>query len=165
MAANASITTPNAVEAPKPNVFATRFIDLLTALAQHIHAERALDRAGLGNPGYSGLLDTADAASLALYEVLAEITAMPAPDPVVLPLRRMALIIATLVREGTATAFRRYAGQRDAFAAVLAVPGDGPDAAQIRHMLAAAEKRIDTMAALSLYRQDGVSLEAEPAAA
>ena len=41
------------------------------------------------------------------------------------------------------------------------IAADGPITARIRHMLAAADKRIALMARLTLYRQDGVDLEAE----
>ena len=164
MATHTTITPPVAVEAQirMSCAFTLRFGDLLNYLASHIHAERDLDRTSLADPAYQRRLDRADAASLRLYDVLAQLTAMPASDATTAPLRRMALIVATLVREGTATAFFRYADSRDDFAEFLAIPGDGPIEARIRHLLAAADKRIAAMAGLSCYIQDGAALDAEP---
>ena len=167
MATHTTITPPVAVEAPirMPRPFTLRFVDLLNALASHIHAERDLDRTSLADPAYQRRLDRAETASLRLYDVLAQLTAMPVPDETTAPLRRMALIVATLVREGSATPFRRYAESRHDFAEFLAVPGDGPLEARVRHMIAAADKRIAAMAKLSLYRSDGAALQPDLIAA
>ena len=167
MATHTTITPIFAKEAPirMPCAFTLRFGELLNALASHIHAERDLDRTPLADAAYQRRLDRAETAILRLYDVLAEITAVPASDATTAPLRRMALIVATLVREGTATAFRSYAENRDDFAEFLAVAGDGPVEARVRHMIAAADKRIAAMAKLSLYRSDGAALQPEPIAA
>ena len=168
MTTNSQTALPAAaskVAAPRRLPLARCFIAMVAALDGHIHAERDLDRTALADPAYQRRLDRAETAGLRLYDVLAEITAMPAPDATTAPLRRMALIVATLVREGTATAFRRYAENRDDLAEFLAVPGDGRGDARVRHMIAAADKRIAAMAKLSLYRSDGAALQPEPIAA
>ena len=164
MATNPHITRPVPVEAQirMSCAFTLRFVDLLNAMAQHVYAERELDRTNIADPAYHSRLDLTDTTSTRLYEVLAELTAMPAPDATTAPLRRMAVIVATLVREGTAAAFRRYADNRDDLAEFLVVPGDGPIEARIRHMIAAADKRIAAMAGLSCFIQDGAALDAEP---
>ncbi len=163
MATDFTTTRLCAVEAPIRMLepFALRFVDLLNVWLEHICAEQALERIDSSYRDYQRRLDEADAASLQLYDVLAEITALPAPDAMSVPLRRMAMIVAVLVREGTASAFRRYVARKPEFDAWLAVPGCGPVAARIRHMLAAADKRIALMARLTFYRRDGVDLGAE----
>ena len=164
MAMHTTTTPTIPVEAPIWMLcpFGLRFVDLLNAMAQHVFAECELDSTNIADPAYHSRLDLADTTSTRLYEVLAELTAMPAPDATTAPLRRMALIVATLVREGTATAFRRYADSHDDFAEFLSVSGDGPLEARIRNMIAAAERRIAAMAGLSCYIQDGAALDAQP---
>ena len=153
------------VAAPRRLPLARCFIAMVAALDGHIDAERDLDRTALADPAYQRRLDRAETANLRLYDVLAQLTAMPASDATTAPLRRMALIVATLVREGTAAAFHRYADSRDDLAEFLVVPGDGPVESRVRHMIAAADRRIAAMADLSLYRSDGETLQPEPIAA
>ncbi|MCQ0971995.1 hypothetical protein MLD63_16350 [Paracoccus sp. TK19116] len=162
-----AIMTPTthtaALEAPfgMLNPFALRFIDLLNAVNEHIWAECALDRADTADPNYPTRLKQANDASLLVYDLLAELTGRSVTAAREVPLRRMALVIATLFREGTSSAFRRYAEHRNDFSQFLAVPGNGPIESRIRHMLAAADKRISRMALLTLYRQDGVDHHAK----
>lgn len=163
MADTTSTTSADAVKAPFRllNAFALRFIDLLNAVNEHIWAEGALDRIALTDRDYQAGVDRADDARLAVYDLLADLTARPVTAATDVPLRRMALIFATLMREGTASAFRRYFKHQAELAACLTVPGDDPIAARIRHMLAAAEMRISRMARLTVYLQDGSVIEAE----
>lgn len=159
MATEFPITRPSVDEAPTP--LEVSFFRLLKALAQHIWAEQDMDRADLSNPTCDRVLDAAENARMALYEVLAKITALQATSAADVPLRRMALIIATLVREGTGTAFARYREHQTEFAAFLDVAGNGRAEMSVRKMIAAADKRIRLMAHLTLYRQDGIVHEAE----
>lgn len=140
---------------PLPSAFAQSFIALLSDLDQHIECERDLDDVDLFDPAYRSWLDNAEAAQRRLYEALSSITGMGAVSAADVPLRRMSLLIATLVREGTAKAFRQYDRLESSFIHYMAVPGDWPDNARTQHMLAAARERIQTMAGLTLYRQDG----------
>ncbi|MCF3974844.1 hypothetical protein [Paracoccus salsus] len=104
----------------------------------HIWAERDLHRREPSDPAFDRKIDRADRARLPFCEAIAEISRAPVTVATDVPLRRMALIVATLVREGTARAVRQHAARKPEFAACLEVPGDGPVAARIRHMLAAA---------------------------
>lgn len=131
------------------------FPDLLSALDQHIQCERELDEVDLFDPAYATWLDDAEAAQTALYEVLARITRLRPAAPADAPLWRMSLLIATLVREGTASAFRRYAETEGAFVMHLRVPGSGPAALRARGQIVAARERITALATLTFYRQDG----------
>lgn len=82
---------------------------------------------------------------------------MPAVDVSDAPLRRMTLLIATLIREERASAFARYAALREELAPFLQVLGDDPIAARHKDMLAAADKRITLMAQMSCYCTEGAS--------
>ena len=159
MATETPTTRLGAVEAPTP--LETSFIALLGALAEHIRAEQAVDRTDLADAACDRVLDAAEEARLALYEVLANITTLSATTAATVPLRRMALIMAILVRDGRASAFARYLDHQSEFATYLAVSGDGPTEARVGKMIAAADKRIRIMTRLKLYRQDGVAHEAE----
>lgn len=166
MATETIITRSGAIEAPirMLDPFALRFVGLLDALAEHIWAEHDLEGGEPSDPAFNRKIARANWAQLQPCEVLAEMTNAPATIATDVPLRRMALLIATLVREGTASAFRLYAESRDAFALHLRVPGYGGASMRARGQIAAAEKRLALMATLTLYRQDGVELEAETAA-
>ena len=165
MATEPPTTRPTAVEAPmrKLNAYALRFIDLLNAVNEHIWAEHDLERSTPADSGYKACLDRADGASLRVYDLLAEFTGRPVIDPTDVPLRRMSLILATLLREGSASAFRRYDERRAEIAALIACPGNNLSAARVRHMLAAADLRIARLSALSIYQQDGADIEADTA--
>lgn len=165
MAAATLTIRAGAVKAPFTALspYARHFIVLLDALAFHIHAERLFDRTGLSDTVYADRLEAVDAARGDLHDVLLRNLEMPAAAASDAPLRRMTLLIATLIREDRASAFARYAELRQDLAPFLQVSGDGPVAARLRHMLAAAETRITLMAGLSCYRQEGALLEAEPA--
>ena len=165
MAMRMDIKNEGAVEVAPPSshfTFSLAFADVLSALDRHIACERDLDDAGSSDAAYCTRLDAAEAAQDALCVALARITSLSTSRATDVPLRRMALIVATLVREGRASAFRRYVARRAEFAACLEVPGDGPIEARTRRMLAAADGRIAAMARLTLYRQDGVDLAVEP---
>ncbi|MCQ0971784.1 hypothetical protein MLD63_15280 [Paracoccus sp. TK19116] len=161
MATKFNTTPPAAIEAPPLSPLATAFAALLTVLEEHVTAERDLAKVDAVDAAYQDKLDAADDAQDALYAELAAITALTPTCAEDVPLRRMTLILATLVREGTASAFRRYADCKPEFATYLAVPGEGTAALHVAHLLAAADRRISQMAGLPLYLQDGVSLEAE----
>lgn len=147
--------SPLDLAAPLPSAFAQSFVELLSALDQHIDCERDLDDVDLFDPAYRNWLDDAEAAQLRLYDALARITGAPAVTPDDVLLRRMSLLIATLVREGTAKAFHRYFQLENDFVHCMVVPGDGLDAGRMRHMLMAARKKIHQLAGLTLYLQDG----------
>lgn len=157
MATLPSSTRCSAVEARTlaPSSVSLAFAALLSALDRHIACERDLDDVDLFDPAYRSWLDNAEAAQLRLYEALAWITGLAAVRAGDLPLRRMSLLIAALVREGTATAFRRYLQNQDSFGPYLSVPDHGRDSVRARLMLAAAGEKIHALARLSIYRHDG----------
>ncbi|SDL75868.1 hypothetical protein [Paracoccus chinensis] len=152
-----SNTRCGAVEASTlpPPPLSIAFAALLAALDTHIQCERELDEVDLWDPAYRAWLDDAETAELRLYEVLAHITSSRPASLDDAPLWRMALLIATLVREGTASAFRRYAATEAEILMHLRVPGESPAALRVRSQIAAARRRIADMAGLTLYRQDG----------
>lgn len=161
VAENAMII-PSGVGMPvSSSLCALAFADLLTVLDRHIACEADLEEVDLFDPAFRNWLDEADAAQDALYEVLARITGMTASCETDVPLRRMALILATLIREGRASAFCRYAENHSEFALHLRVPPNGTASLQARRLIAAADMRIATMARLHLYRQDGDDLAAD----
>ena len=157
MAAATFITRAGAVKAPfhALSPYARHFILLLNALGYHINTERFLDCTDLSDAAYADRLETAETARGDFYDILLDNLKMPAVAASDAPLRRMTLLIATLIRQDRATAFARYAELRQDLVPFLQVPGDGPIAARLREMLAAADKRITLMAGLSCYRQHG----------
>ncbi|MBV0893500.1 hypothetical protein KTN05_17060 [Paracoccus sp. Z118] len=146
--------SPLDLATPLPSAFSLCFAGLLSALDQHIECERDLDDVDLFDPAYQNWLDDAETAQLRLYD-LASITGLAAVTPDDVPLRRMTLLIAMLVREGSAEAFRQYGRLESSFLRHMVVPGDGLGAVRTRLMLADAREKIRAMAELTLYRQDG----------
>lgn len=163
MAAATPTTCPGPAKAPFKALtpYARNFIRLLNALVFHISAERDLDRTDLSDVAYADRLKTAEAERSELFSVLLRNLQMPAAKAD-MPLRRMTLLIATLIRQERASAFARYADLRDDLAPFLHVEGDGPIATRLRDMLAAADKRITLMARLSCYRTEGMACETVP---
>ena len=86
-------------------------------------------------------------------------------EPRDLPLRRMTLLGATLVREDRGSAFIRYEALKSEFAPFFVVTGGGPAADEVRAMLASAERRLTLMSRLSCYRTESAACEAELLAA
>lgn len=167
MATETPNTAPRAVKAPfwHANYYGLQFIALLDAWGEHIHAERALNRTRPSDPGYGRALEWAEGSLPKFHDTLPNtLEAIPA-EPLDLPLRRMTLLLATLVRQNGASAFARYETLKGKFAPFFVVPGDGPAADEVRKMLASAERRFALMAHLPLYRTEAAGLEAEPIAA
>ncbi|WCQ98630.1 hypothetical protein [Paracoccus aestuarii] len=158
MAAASLTTRSGAVKAPfhALSPYARHFIVLLNALVYHIHAQGDLDRTDLSDAGYADRLEKAETEREKLYDILLDNLQMRATEPDA-PLRRMSLLIATLIRGERASAFARYAALREDLAPFLHVHGDDPIAARHRDMLAAADKRISLMARLSCYRTQGAA--------
>lgn len=167
MATKTSTTAPRAVKAPfwHASFYGLQFISLLDAWGEHIHAERALNRTRPADPGYGRALAWAESSLPKFHDTLLNtLEAVPA-EPLDLPLRRMTILLATLVREERASVFIRYETLRGEFAPFFAVSGDGPSADEVRKMLASAGRRFALMAHLPLYRTEAAGLDAEPIAA
>lgn len=167
MATKTSTTAPRAVKAPfwHASFYGLQFISLLDALGEHIHAELALNRTRPADPGFNRALAWAEGSLPRFHDTLLNtLEAVPA-EPLDMPLRRMILLLATLVRENRASAFARYETLKSELAQFFLVPGDGPAADEVRKMLASAERRFALMARLPLYRAEGAGLDAEPIAA
>ncbi len=164
MAAAAFTTRSRAVKAPfhALSPYAQHFIVLLNALGFHIHAERLLDQTDVLDAAYVDRLEKAEEERGELHDVLLRNLKIPAVDASDAPLRRMTLLIATLIREERASAFARYAELREDLAPFLRVLGDDPIAARHKDMLAAANKRITLMARLSCYCTEGASCAPVP---
>lgn len=164
MATETPNTAPRAVKAPfwHANYYGLQFIALLDAWGEHIHAERALNRTRPSDPGYGRALEWAEGSLPKFHDTLLNtLEAIPA-EPLDLPLRRMTILLATVVRENRASAFDRYETLKSELAPFFLVPGDGPAADEVRKMLAAAERRFALMARLPLYRTEGVAQDALP---
>ncbi|WDA11819.1 hypothetical protein [Paracoccus marcusii] len=162
MATKTSTTAPRAVKAPfwHASYYGLQFIALLNAWGEHIHAEQALTRAA--DPGARHALAWAESSLPKFHDTLLNtLEAIPA-EPLDLPLRRMTILLATLVRENRASAFDRYETLKSELAPFFLVPGDGAAADEVRKMLAAAERRFALMARLPLYRTEGVAQDALP---
>lgn len=167
MATKTSSTAPFAAKAPfwHTSYYGLQFISLLDAWGEHIHAELALNRTRPSDPGFSRALVWTESSLPKFHDTLLNtLEAVPA-EPLDMPLRRMILLLATLVRENRASAFARYVTLKSELAQFFLVPGYGPAADEVRKMLAAAERRLALMARLPLYRTEGAGLEAEPIAA
>lgn len=151
---------PRAAKAPFTDLtpYARQFIALLNVLGYHINDERSLDRTALSEATYPNRLERTESTRSELYDVLLACLEARATE-VDKPLRRMTLVIATLIREERGPAFSRYAELRNSIASFLEVPGDGPIATRLSEMLAAADKRIMLMAGLSCYRTEGATCE------
>lgn len=167
MATKISTTASCAVKAPfsHASFYGLQFCALLDAWGEHIHAERILEWTQPADPLYGRALARAKSALPSFHDTLLNtLDALPA-EPLDMPLRRVTILLATLVREKRASAIIRYEKLKDEFAPFFVVSGDGPAAEEVRKMLASAERRLALMARLSLYRTEGAGLEAEPIAA
>lgn len=167
MATKTSTTAPRAVKAPfwHASFYGLQFISLLDAWGEHIHAELALNRTRPADHGAGRALAWAESSLPKFHDTLLNtLNAIPA-EPLDMPLRRVTILLATLVRENRASAFARYETLKSDLAPFFFVPGDGPAADEVRKMLAAAERRFALMARLPLYRTEGAELDAEALAA
>lgn len=167
MATETSTTVPCAVKA---RIFAAtryglQFIRLLNAWGEHITAERVLAWTKPTDPCHGRAQTWAEEALPGFHRALLTMIEASPCDPLDVPLRRMTLLVATLVRENRASAFTRYETLKGDLAPFFAVPGEGPAVAEVRKMLAAAERRIAIMARLTRYRTEGAELETELLAA
>ena len=129
------------------------FVELLHAVAWHLFAQDRLVRSGDDHMRSDDLHTEVDETRATMLAVLARITGMTAGSDTDMPLLRMALLLATLVREDRAEAFRRYFEREEAFAEYLHVPGNDRQAARVRHMIEAGHKRIRFMARLAQARE------------
>lgn len=130
---------------------------LLSAIDHHLACQRDLDDVDPFDPAYRIWLDDAEAAHMRLYESLAFITGLLSECAEDVPLQRMSLLIATLIREESPKAFRRYLELENSFVGCMDVPGGSRNAKHARHMLAAARAKIRAMAGLSIYHQENDS--------
>jgi hypothetical protein len=163
MAIETSTTAPRAVKAPifAATPYGLQFIRLLNAWGEHISAERVLASTEPTDPRHGRAQSLADEALSGFHRtLLSMIEAIPS-DPLDIPLRRMTLLVATLVRENRASAFARYETVKADLAPFFAVSGEGPVVAEVRKMIAAAERRIGITARLTCYRTEGAAREAE----
>lgn len=167
MATETSTTAPRAAKAPifAATPYGLQFIRLLNAWGEHITAERVLASTDPTDPRHGREQTCADKALSGFHRALLSMIKATPSDPLDTPLRRMTLLVATLVREDRASAFTRYETLKGDLAPFFVVPGEGPAVAEVRKMLAAAERRIALMARLSCYRTEGAELEAELLAA
>lgn len=167
MATKTSTSASRAVKAPfwHASFYGLQFCALLDAWGEHIHAERILEWTQPADPAYGRALARAKSALPSFHDTLLNtLDALPA-EPLDLPLRRMTLLLATLIRQKRASAFVRHETLKGEFAPFFVVSGDGPAADEVRKMLASAERRFALMAHLPLYRTEAAGLEAEPIAA
>ena len=164
MATAIPTTFPCAQKAPpaEPSAFALQFVQLIHAWGWHVTSEKRLACTDKADPYYEASLATAESALPFFHEALLATLEMKPVVALDLPLRRMALLAATLVRENRASAFDRYLALRDEFASFFEVEGDGPVVANVRQLLAAADRRIRVMAQLPLYRTEGAVRDVEP---
>ena len=148
-------TPSNAVEAARHSdtPVGLCFVELLHVIAWYAFAEDKLVRSGDNHIESGKLHAEVEATRATMLAVLARITGMTAGSDTDVPLIRMALLLATLVRENNADAFRRYFEREEAFAEYLAVPGNDRQAARVRHMIEAGHKRIRFMARLAQARE------------
>ena len=148
-------TPSNAVEAARhPGTpVGLCFVELLHVIAWYAFAEDRLVRSGDNHIESGKLHAEVDETRATMLAVLARITSMTPGSDTDVPLLRMALLLATLVREDRAEAFRRYFEREEAFAEYLSVPGNDRHAARVRHMIEAGHKRIRFMARLAQSRE------------
>lgn len=145
--------------------YGLQFINLLNAWGEHIAAKRVLALTESTDPRHELTQAWAEEALPGFRDaLLAMIEAVPS-SPLDAPLRRMTLLVATLVREDRASAFTRYETLKGDLAPFFVVPGESPAVTEVRKMLAAAERRITLMSRLSCYRTEGAALEAQLLAA
>lgn len=167
MATETSTTAPRAVKAPifSATPYGLQFITLLNAWGEHITAEHVLARTEPTEPRHGRAQTWADEALARFHDVLLSMIEATPSDPLDVPLRRMTLLVATLVRENRASAFTRYETVKGDLTPFFVVSGEGPVVAEVRKMLAAADRRIAIMARLTPYRTEGAEREAELLAA
>lgn len=164
MATATPTTFPRVQKAPpaEASAFALQFTQLIHAWGWHVTSEKSLACTDEADPYYEARLASAESALPLFHEVLLAMLEMKPAIALDMPLRRMVLLAATLVRENRATAFDRYLALRNEFAPFFEVEGDGPVVANVRQLLAAADRRIRVMAQLPLYRTEGAVQAVEP---
>lgn len=164
MATAIPTTFPRAQKAPptEASAFALQFTQLIHAWGWHVTSEKSLACTDQADPYYEARLASAESALPLFHEALLATLEMKPAIALDMPLRRMALLAATLVRENRAAAFDRYLGLQGEFAPFFTVAGDGVAAANVRQLLAAADRRIRVMAQLPLYRTEGAVQDVEP---
>ncbi|WP_330448597.1 hypothetical protein FLP41_16005 [Paracoccus marcusii] len=134
-------------------------------MGDHITAQRILEWTDPEDPGYGPALARAEEALPGFHNTLLNTLEATPNEPLDLPLRRMTLLLATLVREDLAGALVRCEELKSEFAPFFVVPGNGPAADEVRQMLASAERRLTLMSRLSCRRSGRVECKAEPLAA
>lgn len=164
MATTIPTTFPCAQKAPlaELSAFALQFVQLIHAWGWHVTSEKSLACTDEADPHYEASLASAESALPLFHEALLAMLEMKPVVALDMPLHRMVLLAATLVRENRASAFDRYLALQDEFAPFFEVEGDGPVVANVRQLLAAAERRIRVMAQLPLYRTESAVQAVEP---
>jgi len=164
MANPTSTTFPRVQKAPPAgaSALALQFLELIHAWGRHVTSEKSLACTAVTDPYHEARLASAEIALPLFHEALLATLEVPPQVASDGPLRRMALLAATLVRENRASAFDRYLALHDEFALFFAVEGCGPAADNVRQLLAGADRRIRVMARLPLYRAEGVAQDALP---
>ncbi|MEE2860079.1 MAG: hypothetical protein ACU0HS_17660 [Paracoccus sp. (in: a-proteobacteria)] len=167
MATDTPTTAPSAAKAPfwSASFYGLQFISLLDAWGEHITAQRILEWTDPADPGYERAAAWAEMALPSFHQTLLNALEAAPKEPLDLPLRRMTLLVATLVREDRGSAFIRYEALKSEFAPFFVVTGGGPAADEVRAMLASAERRLTLMSRLSCYRTESAACEAELLAA
>lgn len=169
MATDTLTTVPSAPKALlwAASYYGLQFVALLDAWGDHITAQRILEWTDPADPGYDRAAAWAESALPSFHQTLLNTLEAAPKEPLDLPLRRMTLLVATLVRKERASALTRYEELKNDFAAFFVVTGDGPAADEVRAMLASAERRLTLMTRLACYRTESEISEpaAEPLAA
>lgn len=169
MATDTPTTALRAAKAPfwAASYYGLQFIALLDAWGEHITAQRILEWTDPADPGYDRAAAWAEMTLPSFHQILLNTLEAAPKEPLDLPLRRMTLLVATLVRENRASALTRYEELKNDFAPFFVVMGDGPAADEVRAMLASAERRLTLMSRLACYRTESKISEsvAEPVAA
>lgn len=167
MAISTPTIAPGVAKAPfwSASFYGLQFISLLNAWGDYITAQRILEWTDPADPGYSPALAWAEMALPSFHETLLNTLEAIPNEALDLPLRRMTLLVATLVRGDPASLFARYEELKSQFAPFFVVTGEGPAADEVRKMLASAERRLTLMSRLACYRTEAVAGQTEHLAA
>jgi len=167
MAISTPTIAPGVAKAPfwSASFYGLQFISLLNAWGDHITAQRILEWTDPADPGYGPALAWAEMALPSFHKTLLNTLEATPEEPLDLPLCRMTLLVATLIREDRAFAISHFEALQSEFAPFFVVTGEGPAANEVRKMLASAKRRLTLMSRLACYRTDAVACESERLAA
>ncbi|WP_299416220.1 hypothetical protein [uncultured Sulfitobacter sp.] len=134
-----------------PTPIASAFAALLPALARHIEAEREIEEVDIWDPAFRAWLTDAEVAFTDVTTHLSTIASLELTCAHDKPLKRMSLLVNSLIRSEEPDNFMFIYGLRPHFEDLFQCEGSGPAVRDRNVMLGQALAHIDAMATLLTY--------------